>query len=51
MRRPRRRRYKGQAGQWVLIAATVAVLAAVVAFVLTNRPSSIDEATLCPEEA
>lgn len=50
MRRPRRRRYKGQASWWMLIAATLAALAAGGAFVLTNRPSAIDEATLCPEE-
>lgn len=51
MRRPRRRSGTGQAVWWALIAATVVAVAAGVAFVLTNRPSSIDEATLCPEEA
>ena len=51
MRRPRRRSGAGQAGWWALIAATVAALAAGLVFVLENRPPSIDEATLCPEEA
>lgn len=51
MSRSRRRSGKGQAGWWVLIAATVAVLVVGLVFFLTNRPSVIDEATLCPEEA